>query len=248
MLKGLYLASSGMLTNQNQLDIIANNLSNVSTTGFKQDQGINYSFPEVLMSRLEGKRRPESLGRLGTGVSLKETSTDFQQGSLRQTGNQLDLAITGNGFFVVETPTGTRYTRNGNFTLNQRGQIVTQQGYPVMGERGVLQTINGRDIKIDGNGQLYLGDLQGDRFLIVDFPERGLLEKTGDNLYQSLVEPEELREGYKLSQGFLEDSNVKIVQEMVKMIEASRLYEANQRVITTIDNTLDKVVNSVGKI
>ncbi|MDI3546947.1 MAG: flagellar basal-body rod protein FlgF [Halanaerobiales bacterium] len=248
MLKGLYIASSSMLAKQHQLAIISNNLANASTAGFKRDEGIEQSFPEVLISRIEEGRKAGDIGSMSTGVSLEETYTDFRQGYLKHTGNKLDVALEGDGFFVIETPAGLRYTRNGNFTLNQQGQIVTQQGYPVRGERGPLQTITGREIKIDGNGRLHLGNLRGDRFLIVDFPDKSQLEKIGDNLYSSRTAGEQLTAGYRLRQGYLESSNVKTLQEMVRMIEVNRIFEANQKVIKSLDSTLDKAVNSVGRV
>jgi len=168
-------------------------------------------------------------------------------GKMKYTGNDLDLAIEGNGFFVVETPQGKKYTRNGNFRLNHQNQIVTQQGYPVLGERGPLQTINGREINISEDGQVYLGDLKGDSFLIVDFNDKDLLNKGGDNLYELGEAREEINKDFNLKQGYLEDSNVKIVQEMVKMIETNRLYELNQKMIQNSDNILSKAVNEIAR-
>ncbi len=247
MIKGLYTSSSSMITNQERLNIISNNLANVSTKGYKHDEGVQRSFPEVFISRLEEGKRPAGLGEISTGVLLEETFTDYKQGGMQQTGAPLDLALEGRGFFVVQTPGGLRYTRNGNFTLNSTGQIVTQQGYPVMGERGILQTIDGRGISINGDGRIFLGDIRGDRFLVVDFPDYNSLEKVGDNLYQTQVEGEPA-EDYTVNQGFLENSNVNVVQEMVKMIQVNRYYEANQKVINIMDSTLDKAINSMGNV
>lgn len=202
----------------------------------------------MLISRLEKGKRSRELGSLGTGVQLEQTYTDFSQGTIQYTGNRLDLAIEGDGFFVVQTPNGLRYTRNGNFTLNDQGIIVTNQGYPLMGEDGPLQTIPGRGVTITGNGQLFFDGLQGGRILIVDFPEPELLNKIGENLYASEYEPETLADSFAIRQGYLENSNVNIVQEMVKMIQVNRHYELNQRVITTYDLTMDKAVNNVGNI
>lgn len=248
MIKGLYTAASSMLANQNKMSLISNNLANVNTTGYKKDEGIQESFPEMLISRIEKDKKPREIGSLGTGTRLQETYTDLTQGSLYATGNELDLAIDGDGYFVVETPEGIRYTRNGNFTLNDNGQIVTNQGYLVMGEEGPMQTISGRNIQIDGSGQLYLDNLRGDSFLVVNFTNTDQLTKIGDNLYTSQVAGEEELADFQIRQGYLENSNVNVVQEMVKMIETNRYYTANQKVITAYDSTLDKVVNSVGSI
>jgi len=248
MIKGLYTASSSMLANQRKMNIISNNLANVDTTGYKKDEGIQESFPEMMISLIEKGRRPREIGSLGTGVRLQETYTDFNQGSIIQTGNKLDLAIDGDGFFVVQTPEGLRYTRNGNFSLNENGQIVSSQGYPVLGDNGPIQTIDGRDISVDNEGQLYFGDLRGDRLLVVDFPDTNQLTKIGENLFASELEGEEQITGFQVKQGYLEKSNINMVQEMVKMIETSRYYDVNQKVISAYDDTLDKVVNSVGRL
>lgn len=248
MIKGLYTAASSMLANQRKMNLISNNLANVSTTAYKKDEGIQESFPEMLISRIEKDKKPREIGFLGTGTRLQETYTDLTQGSLYATGNELDLAIEGDGYFVVETPEGIRYTRNGNFSLNDNGQIVTNQGYLVMGEEGPMQTIPGRSIQIDESGQLYLDNLRGDSFLVVNFANTDQLTKIGENLYTSEVEGEEELADFQIRQGYVENSNVNVVQEMVKMIETNRYYTANQKVITAYDSTLDKVVNSVGSI
>ncbi|MFW6306725.1 MAG: flagellar basal-body rod protein FlgF [Bacillota bacterium] len=248
MIKGLFTAASGMTAKQRQLDVVSNNLANVNNTGFKKDGNIQKSFKEVLLNRIEGSKNPVPLGEVGGGVMTEETFTNFTQGGVRQTGNQLDIAIEGSGFFVVDTPQGLRYTRDGNFTLNEDGQIVTQQGYPVMGERGPLQTIAGQSINIDGDGQLYLGDIRGDQIRVANFENNQALEKTGDNLYMTEADPQEADGDYQLRQGYLENSNVNIVEEMANMIQVTRHYEANQKVITSIDSTLNKAVNEVARL
>lgn len=247
MIRGIYNAASAMVANQEKLNITSNNLANVNTTGYKKDQGVQRSFREVLISRIEGNEATP-IGTTGNGVILDESYTNHTQGGLRRTGNSLDIAIEGTGFFEIQTPNGPRYTRDGNFALNNQGQLVTQQGYPVMGERGPLQTVQGQAVNIDSDGQLYLGEIRGDRIRIVDFPDSRQLQKEGDNLFtagEDIVEP---AADYQIKQGYLERSNVNIVQEMVQMIQVTRHFEANQKVITTIDSTLDKAVNSVGRL
>ncbi|MFW6380920.1 MAG: flagellar basal-body rod protein FlgF [Bacillota bacterium] len=252
MIKGLHTAASSMLATRRQLNLRTDNLANVNTSGFKREEGIKESFPEMVLSRLEKGKTPRTIGSLGTGVRLRESYTDFSQGELKHTDNDLDLALKGQGMFVVETPEGEAYTRNGNFALNNQQQIVTQQGYPVLGEDGEpLQTINDREINIDNNGQLYLGGLEGNQFQIVDIPQEEALEKRGDNLYQVAEDVEmevEDAEDYQVLQGYLEGSNVNIVKEMTGMIETNRLYEVNQKVIQNHDSTLDQAVNQVGRV
>ncbi|MEJ6950243.1 flagellar basal-body rod protein FlgF [Natronospora cellulosivora (SeqCode)] len=247
MFKGIFTSASGMKVNQERLNITANNLANVDTNGFKRDESVQRSFREELVYKIEGNKATP-LGRAGAGVMLESTYTQHQQAPLRKTGNQLDIAIEGSGFFVIDTPDGLRYTRDGSFTINNEGIIVTHQGYPVLGEGGPLETISDRDITIDNNGQIHLEEMLGDSFQIVDFAEANLLEKVGDNLYQANEEIEEIEANYQLRQGYLENSNVNIVQEMVNMIQVTRHYEANQKVITTMDNILDQAVNSIARL
>ena len=250
MIKGIYTSASGMLSTQRRLDIISNNLANANTSGYKKESAVKESFPEMVMQKIEGNSR-EEIGELGTGVRLEQSYTDFSMGSKRRTGNQLDMAIKGDGFFAVETPTGQKYTKNGNFSLNRDGQIVTQQGYPVLGENGEpIQTIEGRDINIDQDGQVYLGELEADSIQVVDFANREELVKSGENLFTYNGDQADIQqtEDYQLLQGYLEGSNVNTVREMTKMIEVNRLYQAQQRVIKKADSTLDKAVNQVGRV
>ncbi|MFP4016861.1 MAG: flagellar basal-body rod protein FlgF [Halanaerobiales bacterium] len=247
MIKGIYTSASGMKVNQERLNITANNLANVDTSGFKRDEAVQRSFREELIHRIEGNKATP-LGSTGSGVMMEGTFTQHQQGPLQATGNQLDLALEGSGFFVIDTPEGERYTRDGNFTINEEGLIVTQQGYPVLGEDGPLQTILDQDINIDTNGQVHLGDIAGDSFQILDFEDPQLLEKTGDNLYRANEDVEEIDADFQIRQGYLENSNVNIVQEMVNMIQVNRHYEANQKVITTNDNILEQAVNSIARL
>lgn len=248
MVKGLYTAASSMMATRRNLDLISNNLANANTTGYKKEAGIKESFPEVLINRMERGNKNKSLGSLGTGVKLKKSYTNFNEGSLKSTGNQLDLAIKGNGFFTVRTPEGNRYTRNGNFSLNSEGQLVTQAGYQVLGENSdSLQVDQGTKVYVNRNGKLMINGFNQGTLQIVDFNNKSLLQKQGENLYKKGDAREISINNYQIVQGYLEQSNVKVVEEMAKMIETNRLYEANQKVIQTLDNTLGKAVNQVGR-
>ena len=250
MIKGLYTGASGMLASKQRLNIVSNNLANADTTGYKKEGTVRESFPEMLINKIDSKGK-EEIGSLGTGVRNQFSYTDFSRGSLKHTANPLDLAIQGEGFFVVETPAGERYTKNGNFTLNNMGQIVTESGYPLLNEAGEpMQTIDNRNINFDGEGQLYLDDLEAGTVQVVNFEDKGNLEKAGENLYQLADEGVEALEAnnYQIRQGYQETSNVNVVKEMTKMIEANRHYEMNQRAIKTADQTLEKTVNQVGRL
>ncbi len=248
MLRGIYTSASSMVANQRRLDLISNNMANVNTTGYKKDGAMAASFPEMLISRLDENGATE-IGRLGTGVSLEESYTDFSMGEIKKTGGKLDLALQGDGFFVVDTPAGERYTRNGDFSINQVGQVVTAQGYPVLGERGPIQIVPGRRISIDSNGRFHFDQLAGDQLRVVNFAEKQRLEKMGQNLYQTVAGMEANQaENYQVKQGYLEGANVSVISEMVKMIEVNRHFAANQKVIRAYDETLNRTVNDIASL
>lgn len=253
MIKGIYNAASGMLTTAKQMDIISNNLANADTDGYKREDGIQESFPEMLVKKLERGKNPDNIGSLGTGTRLEESYTDFASGNFKYTGNDLDLALKDEGFFVVETPQGRRYTRNGDFALNDRGQIVSGQGFPVVStDNTPLQIEAGSSIRFDGSGYLHSEDIEELQLQVVDFADKSQLQKFGENLYQINPEAEdveeEIVENYQILPGYLEASNVNVVEEMSKMIAVNRLYEANQKVISSIDESLGKAVNEVGRV
>jgi flagellar basal-body rod protein FlgG len=245
VLKGLYTAATGMNTALNRTNIITNNLANVNTTGYKKDTTINSSFAEMLLKRLpDGKM----LGEGGQGVKVEGTVTDFSSGGLHKTGNPLDLAISGEGFFAIQTPQGMRYTRNGNFTRNQDGQVVTQNGNLVLGRSGPLQVF-GDQIQVDNQNNLVVDGQVIDQIRTVTFANRDGLVKEGDTSYRTTPEVGNQFIGTgKIQQGYLEGSNVNAVKSMTNMIEATRYYEANQKIAKTYDRSLEETVNSVGKV
>ncbi|MFW5999083.1 MAG: flagellar basal-body rod protein FlgF [Bacillota bacterium] len=250
MIRGLYTSASGMMANRRNLNVVSNNLANADTDGFKRKEGVKMSFPEMLISRMEKGERSRELGELGTGAQLDDTFTDFSSGEAKHTGNMLDLAIEGEGFFPVQTPEGVRYTRNGNFTLNSDGEIATQQGYRLLDEdENPIQTVSEHEVSVAPNGQIHFDDLEGSQINVIDFPDKDeMLEQTGENLYDYHGEEAEEVEGDRIRQGYLEGSNVNIVEEMTRMIEVNRLYEAGQKAIQSMDNTLGKAVNEAGNV
>ncbi len=282
MVRGWYTAASGMLAQQRRLDALANNLANVNTSGYKRDLSIHKAFPEILIRRFndDGLRTiPHSdgrwgsvdsapvVGRLGTGVEQNEIYTVFEQGSLRQTENVFDFALEGEGFFVVETPDGERYTRNGSFHLGPESLLVTKEGYPVLGENGRIP-IKLNNFYVDSRGAIYVNnDFQDDPFRLVSrrendwrsedlldtlrvvgVPRPRYLQKQGSSLWRTTEDSGEavtIEEGPKIQQGFLETANVNPVTEMVRMIEVNRAYEASQRVIQAHDESTVQLLRQV---
>ncbi|MFP4429898.1 MAG: flagellar basal-body rod protein FlgF [Spirochaetota bacterium] len=287
MVRGTYTAASGMAAQEHRFNAIANNLANADTHGYKRDLAVQKAFPQLLLRRMsdDGVLRvpyrdqgigsvdkAPVIGVLGTGVEENEVFTVFEQGSLEQTENSFDLALQGEGFFVVRTPGGERYTRNGSFLIGPEGLLVTKQGYPVLGENGPIR-IKLNNFVVDENGRIFENDSFGDdperlisvrenewqnteevdRLRIVDVRETRYLRKQGDSLWRSTRESGDAETIYgdsrpKVRQGFLETANVNPVTEMVQMIEVNRAYEANQKVIQSQDDSTSRLINQALRI
>ena len=276
MLRGIYTGASGMIAQQARMDTVANNLANVDQTGYKRDTTLFKAFPDMIIRRENDDglgitpagsydSRP-FVGKLTTGVEVNEVYTQFEQGALEKTENNFDFAIEGKGFFTVLTERGERYTRNGSFTINQDGTLVTHDGYPVLGENGPI-TVQTNNIMINERGEIQMNDaLSGDprdpvgmtenqweqpnftdRLKIVNFENVREIKKEGNSLYRDTEYsgPAVPAEEFKIITGFREKSNVSVVKEMVDMIEVQRAYEANQKTIQTGDQTVGKLINEV---
>lgn len=181
MVRGLYTSASGMMAQQYRMDVVANNLANVDTEGFKREIACLKAFPEMRLARTDDDgvvlcplgstdMRPY-IGKLGTGVETNEVYTEFSEGSLKATENPLDFALEGEGFFAIQTPAGERYTRNGSFILDKDGYVVTKQGYRVLGEEGPIK-IKANNFMVDESGQVFVNrDLEGDDKRLVQMTE-----------------------------------------------------------------------------
>lgn len=266
--KGVYTALSGAMAQSTKLDTIANNLANVNTPAFKRDQQLFQEYltanekPPTTTQIPRDVAAIESFYNMQGGdksyVDAKGTFTDFSQGSLKPTGNNLDVAIDGKGFFEVATPGGVRLTRAGNFTLDGNGQLVTKEGHPVLrtGEPGADPA--SRVIRVTGNAPLNISD-SGDviegteivgRLSLVQVNNPDSLLKQGSGLYtfKDNIAPDMVNvTNPSVRQGFLETSNVNIVQEMTDMISTQRVFESTQKAISAYDQMADKMVNVVGK-
>ena len=256
MVRGLYTASTGMNVQTKKMDIISNDLANVNTTGYKKDTAVVGSFPQILASRLDDTQNhiPNNgeIGKMSLGAKVDEVYTHFVQGSVIKTEGTVDVAIQGDGFFAVQSPAGVAYTRDGNFSINQAGQIVTKEGYYVLTQSGTplelgedfLSTAG--EVLIKENGGVYRGSQYIDNMALVSFADKKSLTKLDDNLYQASGQGTPFTGS--VIQGYLEASNVNPVTAMVDMITVSRAYEANQKVIQTHDSLLGKAVNEIGRV
>jgi flagellar basal-body rod protein FlgF len=243
MNSGMYAALSGNLTAMKRLDALANNLANVNTPGFKRD---SLRFERVLSTAgsqsVDGSVEPPDL------VS-EAYAIDYSSGLIKRTDNTLDLAIDGDGFFVVNTPEGKAYTRQGNFRLDKSGKLVTVDGLEVLGSGGPI-TINGGNVSFDTQGKIMVEGVETGAIKIVDFPKPYDLRKLGGGLFvpnDPNVTPQ-ASGSVSLRQGHLESSNVNAITEMVSLIDASRSFETCQRVVQTYDSITGKAVNELGKV
>jgi len=252
MIRGLYLAASGMVVAQERTDIVADNLANVNTSGYKKDIGVSTTFNRELLARIEAGKQKSAfadvnvLGSSPQGVALAQIATVHSPGSLKQTQVPTDLAIEGQGYFQVSTPNGIRYTRNGSFLLDESGALVTTDGFRVMGANGPISGLRPNDFRVNGDGSIEAAGKQIDKLMVADFAP-GALRKVGNSLFQA-NSPAVGVQDPSVRQGYLEQSNVDLAQEMVEMMTALRSYQANQRVIQTSDSTMEKAVNEIARL
>ena len=257
MIRSLWIAKTGMEAQQMQLDVISNNLANVSTNGFKRASAV---FEDLMYQNLrqvgsnssEQSQLPTGL-QVGLGVRTVATSRSFAQGNLQQSGNKLDVAIQGNGFFQVTMPDGTtNYTRDGSFQVDASGQLVTATGLPIA--NGVTVPANATSIAIAGDGTV-TAQIPGSptpqgigSISLASFVNPAGLDPKGQNLYAESTASGQPNSGTPgadglgaLMQGYVETSNVNVVQELVTMIQTQRAYEMNSKAIQTSDQMLQKL-------
>jgi flagellar basal-body rod protein FlgF len=216
-----YIALSQQLALARQLAVVANNVANMSTTAYKSERVL---FEEFLVATDAGSEL--------SFVQDVAVARDLQEGEMRATGNPLDLAISGRGYFVVETPEGPRYTRNGHFRLSSEGTLVTQDGFPVLDAQGRPVEVRGAEAGIDvsSDGTVTLGGGQATKLQLVGFANEYNLRPIGSGLYETEEAPQPAPKAAVL-QGMLESSNVVPILEITQMIELSRAYEATQRLL-----------------
>lgn len=248
MIRGLYTSGLGMERETKRLDVIANNLANASTNGFKTSGTTNGTFSKILEKVTVGSSQLEMSNY---SPDVVDTYTNFSQGSLVNTGNNKDLAIVNddNAFFEVENDKGEKlYTRNGAFLVNKEGYLVTTENYKVLGEKGYIKLNDGVGIGVSNSGEITdsLGNVVA-KLSLVSFENPQTLSSVGGTFW-SANEFSTLRdfEG-EVQQNYLEASNVNTVEEMVNMIEVTRAYEANQKVLQANDELLSQS-NSIGKV
>jgi len=270
MVRGWYTGASGMKAQQMRLDAISNNLANVDTTSYKRDISVSKNFPELLLRRMDDDgvyKNPFGsadvapiIGKIGLGVELNELFTSFDQGSFKPTASDSDMALEGKGFFTVQTPDGERYTRNGNFTVGVEGYLMTKEGFPVLGENGRI-FLQDTKYTVNKNGEVYVRPIRNtdadpvllDRLKLVTFENDRYITKQGSSLYRDTpisgpAVPAEGNQRPIVTQGYIEASNVNVVNEMVQMIEVNRAYEANQKSIQSEDTMMSKLWSEIVRV
>lgn len=266
MVKGLYTAWTGMIDEQNRLDILSNNLANADTNGYKKEGTTNHTFADELAIRIKDSssyRMPVALGEISLGVRIGENYTDYTQGNFKVTDRNADMAIDGDGFFAIaftnkQGETSMKLTRDGAFAVTRDGFLVTKDGDYVLNQAGALagNTGAGSYIQLDpasefsvlSDGTIMQNDQAVAQLGVVDVADYDYISKYGENMYQLVDGGQIVASDASVEQGVLEASNINVVSEMVDMITITRAYEAGQKIIQTIDSTLDKAVNTVGKV
>ncbi|WP_010287031.1 flagellar hook-basal body protein [Kurthia massiliensis] len=278
MFKGFYTAATGMIAQQRRTEILSNNVANANTPGYKADQSTVRAFPNMLLSAIQksGKAslsngfNPNStlkIGELGTGVYVQETIPDYTQGQLVQTDLKTDIGMsqeyvpenedgsTGALFFRLQTDTGEAYTRNGNFTQDGSGNLVTSNGNYVLSTTGEPIQLQSADFQVTTDGQVIENDELVAQIDVAYAEDPNRLLKQDNGLYYTEEDEEPLESivgdgeyTYSLNQGYVEQSNVDAASTMTEMMSAYRSFEANQKMLQAYDRSMDKAVNEIGKV
>lgn len=259
MVRGLYTAAAGALVAEAQADVIANNLANVNTAGFKRTLLQIQSGPEMGIYRMQNDPATalnggtvstpamSFVGALGTGSQVADTPAVFEQGALHHTGNSLDVAIQGNGFFTLQTPQGIRYTRDGQFARDAQGYLETMDGNRVLGQNGPIQLQDG-PVQIQQDGSVRQNRQLIAQLRVVSFANLTALRPEGDNQFVDTgAGRPALDAASTVNQGSLEGSNASVVRSMVDLITAQRWFESNEQVITTQDTVNGYAIQTVSR-
>lgn len=251
MSEAIYTVGSGSILQQMRLEVLANNLANVNSSGYKVERPV---FKAFLPGNEEGTAPADSESGDATAmaknyhVEFVGTRIDFTKGQLKKTDSNLDFALIGHGFFSIQTDDGVQYTRSGAFSLDGDGRLVTHDEQPVLGEGGPIQ-INGNTVLVDESGAINVDGVQVDRFALVDFEDRSRLKKIGNTRFQAEedMRPIAPQKDLRIRQAYLELSNVNVIKSMSEMIDVLRTYEAQQKTIKAVTDMNIKAINDVGR-
>lgn len=231
------------LTLRQAMDVAANNIANADTAGFKVERVMLEADTSNTTYHMDGPDRVAFVEDWAMG-------RDFSQGRLENTGRPLDLALDGEGFFTIETPAGERLTRDGKFTMNEQGDLVTGRGDRVLDDIGqpIRFDPEAGPVQIDPTGQIFQAGLPGQRVGVTRFEQLGLLEKVGDNMFSAPEDAERLLDNLPtINQGFIEQSNVRPIVEITRMMEVSRAYTSVSKMINDTDELARKAIERLGR-
>lgn len=239
--RGFFIAATGLLASQQHFDRISDNMANAQTPGFKRDGALDANFAEMLISNISDGSST-TIGRMSLGHEVSGVRTDMTQGPIEQTGNQLDLALDGQGFFAVQTPQGIEYTRDGSFQRDGQGFLTTGSGARVMNDQGRPIQLPAGDVSIASDGTISSNGRVVARVAVANLTSP---RKTGGNMFVGTLAG---RGTANVLQGSIEQSNVNESDEMTSVIAQMRNYETSQKVLGAIDQTLQRAANEIGKV
>lgn len=256
MEKGIFITASGGRGQERAMDVIANNLANINTAGFKRDRLV---FETYLQKNLDPKNDLPTIAEIGQGnlsgrvhdsayMIASQSYTDFSQGHLKFTQDLFDVALSGDGFFSVATPDGEFFTRGGSFSIGKDGELVTMSGYPLLGENGAPIYVGEKAFNINATGQVFDKDNNFiSKLRVVDFEDKSALTKRGEHLFIAHDRAYMIDSNAEVKQGFVESSNVEPMAEISGMITAVRAYEAFQKSIQSHDEMTSRLIADVGR-
>jgi len=257
MIRGMYAAANGAMVAEADVDTIANNLANVSTTAFKKTLLQVQANPTMDIARIQndpsttpgqgvnGTSVSQSVGALGTGAVVYDTPVELSQGTMQKTSNPLDVAIQGNAFFTIQTPNGIRYTRDGAFIKSSDGTLTTHDGNPVLGNNGPITLPDGK-VTIATDGTISVDGSSVDQLQLHTFTQISHLHPEGTNLFVDSGAGVAPTDNSTVVQGSLENSNGDVVSSIVDLITAQRWFEMNQKAIQTEDQATAQAIQNVG--
>ncbi len=245
MFQGYYDLASNMITQNRNLNVISNNMTNISTPGYKLDRMMESTFRDEMIYRYD-KEGKTAVGTVSHMNVADERVTDYTEGGIRETGYPLDVGITGNGFFVIQTANGVQYTRNGSFNLDDDGYLVLQGVGRVQGTNGPIQVTTDK-LGIDSQGRVttedgrqYFGTIR-----VVDFADYNQLTKITGGMFEAAGQPQ-AAQGVTLTQSFLEDSNVSMAEEMTRMMSSQRVLQSSAQILRMYDQMISRVTTLGG--
>ena len=251
MTKGFYQLTSGMLSQGRRLDVVGNNMTNLSTAGYKSETYTDRTFQEVLISRVGNKDKSGAtvIGQESYILAPDQLYVNYAQGALKETGLTLDFAIQGDGFFAIQTDNGVEYTRSGSFSLDGEGRLCLAGQGLVLGTDGQPITLSTDQIRADGSGRLYTQDgaYQGQLGVYV-FADNAQLSKGTSGLFQANGQQAQLRAQPQVTWKCVEESNVDMIQEMSRMLTAQRSLQSGAQVLKLYDALLTKATGEIGQM